>query len=114
MIAAFPTFLELLNNSTVYLLFAALGIFGWLAWRSHNIRSFQFQISAFILIWIGGEFITTLGESGLIHFPANLHDLGMQIHLVAMILFASIIFVRFYYSYRAGHKIIESFESILR
>ena len=111
---AFPTLLELLNNSTVYLLFAALGIFGWLAWRSRNIRSFQFQISAFILIWIGGEFITTLGESGLIHFPAHLHDLGMQIHLVAMILFASIIFVRFYYSYRAGHKIMESFESILK
>lgn len=113
MIAIAP-FLVLISNSTVYLLFIALAIFVWLAWRSHNIKSFQFQISAFILIWIGGEFIITLNDSGLFDFPAHLHDLGMQIHLAAMILFASIIFMRFYYSYRAVHKIMESLDSILK
>ena len=54
--------------------------------------------------------MTTLHESGLFDFPYELHDLGMQIHLVSMVLFASIIFVRFYYSYRAGYNIIESLD----
>ena len=106
--------LALASNLTLYLLFVALGIFVWLAWRSHSVKSFQFQISIFILIWIGGEFITTLYESGLFGFRFELHDLGMQIHLVSMILFALIMFVRFYYSYRSGHKIVESLASILK
>ena len=104
----------LTSNFSFYSLFVALGIFVWLACRSHSVKSFQFQISIFILIWIGGEFMTTLHESGLFNLPPVLHDLGMQIHFISMILFASIIFVRFYYSYRAGHKIIESLDSILK
>lgn len=101
------------SNITLYLLFVALGIFVWLAWRSHSLKSFQFQISIFILIWIGGEFMTTLHESGLLNLPSGLHGLGMWIHFVSMMLFASIIVARFYLSYRAGHKIIESLDSIL-
>src|SRR4029079_2742077 len=97
--------LDIVSNFTLYLLFVALGIFVWLAWRSRNIKSFQFQISIFLLIWIGGEFISTLHESGVLYFPYELHDLVMQIHLVSMILFASIIFVRYYISYRAGYNI---------
>jgi hypothetical protein len=106
--------LALMSNFTLYLLFMALGIFVWLAWHSHSAKSFQFQISIFILIWIGGEFVATLYESGSFYFPFELHDLGMQIHLVSMIVFASIMFVRFYYSYRSGHKIEESLTSILK
>src|SRR5437867_10753429 len=106
--------LALMSNITLYLLFVALGIFLWLAWRSHSIKCFQFQISIFILIWIGGEFVTTLYESGSFGLPFELHDLGMQIHLVSMILFASIMFMRYYYSYRSGHKIVESLTSILK
>lgn len=109
-----PSFIEIMSNSTICLLFAALGIFVWLAWRSHNIKSFQFQISIFIMIWIGGEFITASQETGLVNLSGHLHDLGMQIHFVAMILFALIIFMRFYYSHRAGHKVMESLDSILR
>ena len=106
--------LDLMSNFTLYLLFVALGIFVWLAWRSHNPYSFRFQISIFILIWIGGEVVTTLYESGSFDFPFELHELGMQIHVVSMILFASIMFVRFYYSYWSGHKIVESLTSILK
>ena len=109
-----PPVLALVSNFTLYLLFVALGIFVWLAWRSRSVKSFQFQISIFLLIWIGGEFMTTLHESGLFDVPYELHGLGMQIHLVSMILFASIIFVRFYYSYRAGYNIIESLDSVLK
>jgi len=106
--------LALASNLTLYLLFVALGIFVWLAARSPGINSFRFQISIFILIWIGGEFVSTLYESGLFGFRFELHDLGMQIHLVSMILFASIMLMRYYYSYRSGHKIVESLTSILK
>jgi len=106
--------LDLMSNFTLYLLFVTLGIFVWLAWHSRSPKSFMFQVSIFILIWIGGEFVITLYESRSFDFPFELHDLGMQIHLVSMILFASIIFVRFYYSYRSGHKIVESLTSILK
>lgn len=106
--------LAIMSNFTLYLLFVALGIFVWLAWRSHNPNSFRFQISIFILIWIGGEFVTTLYESRLFDFHFELHDVGMQIHLVSMILFASIMLMRYYYSYRSGHKIVESLTSILK
>jgi len=106
--------LALMSNFTLYLLFVALGIFVWLAWHSHNPNSFRFQISIFILIWIGGEFVTTLYGSRLFDFHFELHDVGMQIHLVSMILFASIMLMRYYYSYRSGHKIVESLTSILK
>ena len=109
-----PSFIDLMSNFTFYLLFVALGIFVWLACRSHTVKSFQFQISIFILIWIGGEIMTTLHESGMFNLPTVLHNLGIQIHFISMILFASIIFVRFYCSYRAGHKIIESLDPILK
>lgn len=108
-----PVF-DIMSNFTLYLLFVALGIFVWLAWNSHSAKSFRFQISIFILIWIGGEFVTSLYESGSFDFPFELHYLGMQIHLVSMILFASIMFVRFYYSYWSSHKIVESLTSILK
>ena len=106
--------LALASNLTLYLLFVALGIFVWLAARSPGINSFRFQISIFILIWIGGEFMDSLYESGIFGFRFELHDLGMQIHLVSMILFGLIMFVRFYYSYRSGHKIVESIASVLK
>ena len=53
-----------------------------------------FPISNFYLHF-GGEFMTTLHESGSFNFPPELHGLGMQIHFISMILFASIIFVYF-------------------
>jgi len=39
---------------TIVLLLAALSIFVWLAGRSKDVRSFQFQISIFIIIWVLG------------------------------------------------------------
>lgn len=106
--------LALASNYTLYLLLAALGIFVWLAWSSPRLNSFRFQISIFILIWIVGELVTTLYESGSFDLPAEYHDLGMQIHFVSMILFSSIIFTRFYLSYRSLHKIVESLTSVLK
>jgi hypothetical protein len=43
------------DNSTLALLSVAFIIFCLLAAKSKNIKSFQFQISLFIVIWIIGE-----------------------------------------------------------
>jgi hypothetical protein len=54
-----------MNSITTLLLLVALGIFVWLAVRSRNIRSFQFQISIFIIIWILGEITGILQNNGI-------------------------------------------------
>ena len=43
--------------TTLVILFMSLAIFGWLAVRYRNIRSFEFQISIFIMVYIVGEII---------------------------------------------------------
>ena len=55
-----------------------------------------------------------LHEVGLLKIPYEFHDIGMQIHLASMIIFGSVIFVRFYHSHRAGYKMIEKLDSILK
>jgi len=89
---------------TIVLLFVSLGIFGWLATKSHNIRTFQFQISIFIIIWIVGEIVNIVIINKTEH---PIIDLGPQIHLAAMVLFAVLLWARFYYSRRAGKKIVD-------
>jgi len=55
---------------TLILLFAALGVFIYLAVIARNIRSFQFQISIFIVIWISGELINAFQNSQIFNFPS--------------------------------------------
>ncbi|HZA08419.1 MAG TPA: hypothetical protein VE619_12005, partial [Nitrososphaeraceae archaeon] len=43
--------------TTLVILFTSLAIFGWLAVRYRNIRSFEFQISIFVMVYIVGEII---------------------------------------------------------
>ena len=62
------TLLILMNSITTMLLLIALGMFVWLAVRSKNIKTFQFQISIFIIIWISGEISGILQDSGIIVF----------------------------------------------
>jgi len=92
------------TSLTIPLLFVSLGIFGWLAIKSHNIRTFQFQIASFIIIWIAGEIVNVI--ISINEIDHGIEDIGMQIHLVAMVLFAVLIWTRFYYSRRAGKKIV--------
>jgi len=51
---------------TIVLLLATLCIFVWLAAQSKNIRSFQFKISVFIIIWVIGGIAYILQDSGTI------------------------------------------------
>jgi len=107
-------FLIIMSNNTVILLFVALGIFVWLVARSKSIRSFQFQMSIFLVVWILGEIAGSLQDSGIIVFTALQADIGLDIHVVSMVFFSVMLWLRFYYSERSGKKMIEGLDATLR
>jgi len=93
---------------TLILLFAALGVFIYLAVIARNIRSFQFQISIFIVIWISGELINAFQNSRIFNFPSLQEEFGLQIHVIAMVFFSMLLWIRFYYSERTGKRMIDN------
>jgi hypothetical protein len=107
-------FLIIMSNITIILLLVALGIFVWLAARSKNIRSFQFQMSIFLIVWILGEITGNLQDSGIVVFPALQGDIGLEIHTASMIFFSILLWLRFFYSERSGKKIVEGLDATLR
>jgi len=107
------TLLLLMDNITTTLLLVALGIFVWLAVLSKNIRTFQFQISIFIIIWILGEIAGILRDSGIISLSALQGDVGLEIHVVSMFFFSMLLWVRFYNSQRSGRRMIEGVDATL-
>jgi hypothetical protein len=104
-------FLLFMNNITIILLLIALGIFVWQISRSKSIRSFQFQISIFLVVWILGEIVGNLEDNGIIVFPALQGNIGLEIHVVSMVLFGLMLWLRFYYSERSGRKMIEDVDA---
>jgi hypothetical protein len=106
-------FLLFMNNITIILLLIALGIFVWQVSRSKSIRSFQFQISIFLVVWILGEIVGNLEDNGIIVFPALQGNIGLEIHVVSMVLFGLMLWLRFYYSERSGRKMIEDVDATL-
>ena len=106
-------FLLFMNNITIILLLIALGIFVWQVSRSKSIRSFQFQISIFLVVWILGEIVGSLEDNGIIVFPALQGNIGLEIHVVSMVLFGLMLWLRFYYSERSGRKMIEDVDATL-
>lgn len=91
---------------TLILLVIALGIFVWLTVKSKNIKSFQFQISLFIVIWIVGEVADLLqGRQIGILLPPYSQETGLYIHVLAMGLFSAMLWIRFYRSMKTGKKI---------
>jgi len=107
-------FLIIMSNITLILLLVELGIFVWLAARSKKIRSFQFQMSIFLIIWILGEITGSLQDSGVVIFPVLQGDIGLEIHTVSMVFFSIMLWFRFYYSERSGKKMIEGLDATLR
>jgi hypothetical protein len=105
------TFLLLMSNVTLILLLGALSIFVWLATRSKDIRSFQFQISIFIVIWILGQAVGVLQDSGIIVLPPTLDEIGLEIHVVSLVFLSIMMWVRFYYSERSGKRIVEDLDA---
>ena len=105
------TLLFVMNNLTTMMLFGALGIFVWLAVISKNVRTFQFQISIFIIIWILGEIVGILRDSGIIVLSTIQGDIGLEIHVVSMFFFSIMLWLRFYSSQKSGRKIIEDVDA---
>jgi hypothetical protein len=99
--------LHIIVNYTIILLLVALGIFVWLAIRSKNIRTFQFQMSVFLVVWILGEIGDSLQVNGIVIFPVLQGNVGLEIHALSMILFSIMLWLRFYYSERSGKMIVE-------
>jgi hypothetical protein len=85
---------------TIILLLAALSIFVWLATRSKDIRSFQFQISVFIIIWVVGGIAYILQDSGIVVVSPFQADIGLEINVVSVAFLSIMIWLRFYYSQR--------------
>ena len=103
-----------LDSVTIILLLATLSIFVWLAARSRDIRSFQFQISIFIVIWVLGGVVGILQDNGMIVLSPLLDDIGLEIHVVSLVFLSIMLWVRFYYSERTGKRIIEDLDANLR
>ena len=94
------TFIPLLDSFTIILLVSALGIFAWLAAKSKDIRSFQFQISIFIIIWVLGQAAGSLQDNGTIVLSPFQGDIGLEIHVVSLVFFSIMVWLRFYFSQR--------------
>jgi hypothetical protein len=95
-----------MNDVTLGLLLGSLIIFGWLAYRSKNIKKFQFQISVFIIVWIVGEVIQNKRIASLIPLP----EIGLLIHASSMAFLTVMLWLRLYYSKRKGKTMIEDTE----
>ena len=97
------------GNLTLVLLVIALGIFVWLTARSRNIKTFQFQISIFIIIWITGEIVDLLGEEGVVDLFST-SEIGIYVHVFAMAMFSAMLWIRFYLSEKSGKRIADTLQ----
>jgi hypothetical protein len=112
--SAATVFLIIVSNITLILLLVALVIFVWLILRSMNVRSFQFQMSIFLIIWILSEITGSLQDSGIVIFPALQGDIGLEIHTISMIFFSVMLWLRFIYSERSDKRMIEGLDATMR
>jgi hypothetical protein len=94
-------FIPLLDSFTIILLLIALGIFVWLAAKSKDIRGFQFQISIFIIIWVLGQVAGSLQDNRIIVLSPFQGDIGLEIHVVSLVFFSIMVWLRFYFSQRS-------------
>ena len=98
-------FLNSMSDITLILSLLSLIIFVWFAVKSKSIKSFQFQISIFIAVYILGEIIENNRSSLFSTLPLNF---GSQIHIGSAIFFTIMMWFRFYYAEKRGKKMIES------
>ena len=96
--------LQNIGDVTLVLSLATLAIFAWLALRSRNIKSFQFQISIFIAFYLLGEIIESDRIAMYLIFPP---DIGSPIHVGSASFFAIMMWLRFYYAEKRGKEMVE-------
>lgn len=97
------------SGLTLVILFALLAIFGLLALRYRNIRSFEFQIFIFITVYLVGEIF----EHYKIPFLSTLSPyLGSQIHLISAAFLAMVLWLRLYSVRKSGRTTIDRLETM--
>jgi hypothetical protein len=108
------TSLEYILNYSQYItlpsLLVSLSIFLWIVFKSRSIKTFQSQISIFVIIWIIGEIANTLQENRWLFVSQNLQNLGLQIHVISMIFFSIMIWSRFSYFQNSQHRLVDKFD----
>jgi hypothetical protein len=95
-----------IGNITSLLILIPLIIFIWLTIKSKNIKSFQFQLMVFILMYLVGQIIENNGDS--VFFSVLPKDFGSQIHVIAAAFFTIMILFRFYYANPRKKKMIDN------
>lgn len=98
LIESLETFGELVESFEVLTVFV---VFAILALRTRNVRSFQFQVSAFMLLWVIAEFPQALAQLQIIDIKPVLLP-GLIFHTTSMIAFAFFITYRFIPFLRTG------------
>ena len=98
------------SEINLIMLLVAIGIFAGLALQSRKIKSFQFQMSIIIMIWIAGEIVGVLARNEILNL-STFEDVGHQIHLVSMIAIGAVFWLRFYHAKKLGKKFMDEIPS---
>ena len=101
-----PEIMHIIGNIISLLLLIPLIIFIWLAVKSKNIKSFQFQLMIFILMYFIGQVIENNDNSVFISMLPK--DFGTQIHVSAAAFFTIVMLFRFYYANSRKRKMIDN------
>jgi hypothetical protein len=97
-----------MNGLMLIILFMSLAVFGWLAVRYRNIRSFEFQILIFITTYVVGEIVEDYKMPLLSTFPY----IELQIHIASAVLLAIMLWLRLYSARNGGRSMIDKVEPV--
>ena len=100
-----PEFIPDMSIITSILFLVSLAFFVLLAIKSKSIRTFQFQISLFIGLYVLGEIIEIKELATFLSIPESL---GSQIHVGAIIFLTSVIWIRLYYSEKSIKNLVDT------
>ena len=100
-----PYLLNSIGDITFTLSLISLIIFVFLAFRSKSIKSFQFQISIFIAVYILGGIIENNRIAIFLTLPQHI---GSQMHVGSAIFFTIMMWFRFYYAGKRRKEMVES------
>jgi hypothetical protein len=100
-----PEFIPYMSIITSILFLVSLAFFVLLGIKSKSIRTFQFQISLFIGLYVLGEIIEIKELATFLSIPESL---GSQIHVGAIIFLTSIIWIRLYYSEKSIKNLVDT------
>ena len=90
---------------TSILFLVSLAFFVLLSIKFKSIRTFQFQISLFVGLYVLGEIIEIKELAAFLSIPESL---GSQIHVGATIFLTFIIWIRFIYSEKAIKNLVDT------